>query len=180
MTLLLSTAHLLVEVVELRIPIRVLGAFGALAVRLQGVAELVQQLVDHTMTHRVPQRLQLGGELAHALGGPPQGAVVRLAGGDRLQQRVQVRDQRRVGVHDTLATAAGAPRAPGIQRVLRSQFLDAARDPRPRHAGRARDQGDSPVADRFGFGSRPQPTRALVQHRRERFVLRSYRPDVHS
>ena len=61
MTLLLSTAHLLVEVVELRIPIRVLGAFGALAVRLQGVAELVQQLVDHTMTHRVPQRLQLGG-----------------------------------------------------------------------------------------------------------------------
>ena len=77
MTLLLSTAHLLVEVVELRIPTRVLGAFGALAVRLQGVAELVQQLVDHTMTHRVPRRLQLGGELAHALGGPPQGAVVR-------------------------------------------------------------------------------------------------------
>ena len=79
--------------------------------------------------------------------------LVRLAGCDRFQQRVQVRDQRRVGVHDTLATAAGAPRAPAIQRVVGSQFLDAARDPRPRHAGRARAQGDSPAADRFGFGS---------------------------
>ena len=69
MTLLLSTAHLL-EVVELRIPIRVLGAFGGLAVRLQGVAELVQQ--DHTMTHRVPQRLQLGGELAQPGQARPQ------------------------------------------------------------------------------------------------------------
>ena len=83
-------------------------------------------------------------------------------------------------VHGTLATAAGPSRAARVQRIVRSEFLNAARNPRPRHAGRPRDHGDSPAADRFGFGGRPQPTRALVQHRRERFVLRSQRLDIHS
>ncbi len=55
------------------------------------------------------QGLQLGGQLADALGCPSQGAVVRRPGGDRFEQGVEVLQQRQVGVDAPLAAAAHGP-----------------------------------------------------------------------
>ena len=59
MAFFLSTLYLLVEIVELGVPIRVLRPFFGLSIRLQGVAEPVQQPVDDAATQRVAQSLQL-------------------------------------------------------------------------------------------------------------------------
>ena len=168
----LGPSDLVVEVVKLGVPIRVLGAFFRLAIRLQRVAELVQQPVDEARTHRMAQGLQLDRQLAEALRRPSQGAVVRRPGGDRLEQGVEVRQQRHVGVDAPLAAAARPTHTAGVQRFVRPQLLQAANDPSPRQAGRPGDQGHPAMSQRLRFGRGPQAARALVQHRRQGFVFR--------
>ena len=53
----LMVAHLIIEVGELGIPIRVRGAFLCLAIRLQRVAQVMQQSRNHPGTHRMPHGL---------------------------------------------------------------------------------------------------------------------------
>ena len=176
MAFFLSASHLIVEVAELGVPIRVLRPFFGLSIRLQGVAELVQQLVDDEMTHRMAEGLQLGRQFADTLRRPAQGAVVRCSGGDRLEQGVEVRHQRHIRVDAPLATAAYGP-DPTVRPI---SVADTAGDARPRHARSPGDQSNAAMPYRFGLGGRPQASRAFAQHRRQGRVLRSHRFDVHT
>ena len=169
----LGPSDLVVEIVKLGVPIRVLGAFFRLAIRLQRVAELVQQSVDEARTHRMAQGLQLDRQLADALRRPSQGAVVRRPGGDRFEQGIEVRQQRHVGVDAPLAAAARPTHTAGVQRGVRPQFLQAASDPGPRHPRGPGHLGNAAMPQRLRLGGGPQAPRALVQHRRQSFVLRS-------
>ena len=180
MAFFLSTLYLLVEIVELGVPIRVLRPFFGLSIRLQGVAEPVQQPVDDAATQRVAQSLQLSRQRADTLRRPTQGAVVGRPGGGRLEQGVEVRHQRGVRIDAPLATPACPPRTVRLQRFVRSELPDTSGDPRPRHARRSGDQSYAAMPYRFGLGGRPQATRAFVQHRRQGRVLCSQRFDIHT
>ena len=61
-----------VDVVELRIPIRVGAALDRLAVGLEAVAQIMQEAVDGPLTHRVPLGLKFRRQLGCTLARPPQ------------------------------------------------------------------------------------------------------------
>ena len=84
MALLLRAAQMLVEVVELSVAVRVLGAFGALAIRLQRVAEVVQQLLDDATTHRMPSACNSAVSLLTLLKVQRSRLIVGLPGGNAL------------------------------------------------------------------------------------------------
>ncbi len=61
-----------IQVFELSVTVRMLGALQCFLVGLQAVAHLVEQLRHHPMAGLVALRLELCGELAHTLECPPQ------------------------------------------------------------------------------------------------------------
>ena len=68
----LELLDLRIHVFELRIAVRMRGAFLGLAVRLQAVFLFVQQFGHEHVTHRVSLGPQFSGEIPHAFTGPPQ------------------------------------------------------------------------------------------------------------
>jgi hypothetical protein len=157
-----------VEVRKLGVAIRVGAAFERLAVGLQAVAQLPQQLGDQLMADPMPPRPQLGRQLAHALAGPAQRGL-RITARGRLDQPLQIRPQRRVGVHRPLPASAG-PSHPlrgrphgGRRAQLGQPRLDrAARDP-----GHAGDTRHPAPAQRQRFGGSHQAPPPLIQQRRQ-------------
>ena len=83
-----------------------LAAFARLDVALQAVAEAVQQLGDHRVADGVAERLEGDRQRARAQAGPAQRRV-RIAGRRRLDQRLQVPQQRGMVRRRPLAPAAG-------------------------------------------------------------------------
>ena len=81
--------HLVVDMVELGVAIRVLLAFPALAHGLQAVMQLVQQLAHAALTDPVPLAIQFGGQFRRALARPAQRRL-RIASTGRLHQRLQI------------------------------------------------------------------------------------------
>ena len=77
--------HLGVDVAELRIPVGVTVALGGLAVGLQTVTRLIEQVGDQGAANRVTLRLQRLRQAAHALASPPQRRLRKAA--DRLSLR---------------------------------------------------------------------------------------------
>ena len=118
------------------------------------------------------QGVQLDRQLADALRRPSQGAVVWRPGGDRLEQGIEVRQQRHVGVDAPLAAAAWPAHTARVQRGVRPQFLQAASDPGPRQARGAGHHGNAARPEGLRLRRGPQASRAHVQHRRQGFVLR--------
>ena len=68
----LEGLHLRVDVLELGVPIRVRRPLPGLAVGLQAVAQLLQQICHQFMADLVTLAVQFVGQLPHALAGPPQ------------------------------------------------------------------------------------------------------------
>ena len=77
-----------VDVLELRIPIRVGTALERLAVGLEAVAQIMEQSVDGPLTHRVPLGLKFHRQLGRTLTGPSQQRH-RVATGHRIDQGFQ-------------------------------------------------------------------------------------------
>ncbi len=90
-----SGGHLGVDVAELRIPVGVAVALRGFAVALQTVTRLIEQVGDQGAADLVTLRLQRLRQAAHALAGPPQRRF-RITAGRRLDQRLEIREQRRV------------------------------------------------------------------------------------
>jgi len=179
LTPLLSAVNLVVEVVELRVSIGVLGPLPRLAVRLQRIALLHQQLGHQSGADGVPHGLQFGRQLARALRRPAQRCVGQ-ARRRRLQQRGQIRQQRRVFVGGALAPSPAPPNPLRLDRICRRQLLKASRNRRSRDPCRADHDSDATVPQTLGLGRRPQTARTLRQHRRQRFVFGSNRVSVHT
>ena len=173
----LRRAHASRDIAKLRIPVGMLPAFARLDVALQAVAH-VQQLGDHRVTDVMAQRLQRDGQRARAQAGPAQRRV-RIAGRRRL-------DQARPG--PAAASDRGRWRAfrpPPAGGASRRHDVSASSSRRPaewssRDPRRARDLRHAAVADRPRFGGRPQPTRSLREHRRQRRMLRPERGQPHA
>ncbi len=178
--LLLLLANPIIEVNELSVPIRVCRSLPCLPIRLQRVIVFVQEIGNDPGAHRMPHRLQLGGQFASALRCPSQRIVVRRPRSRWLDQIIQVLPQRRVRVGLPLTTAAWTPDASRVQRFVRPQLLNATKDPLSGHSCRQSHNRDPTVTQRFGFRGGPQTTRAFRQHRSQGFILRSESFDVHT
>lgn len=101
----LKTPHLIVDVVELHIAVRVLRTQARLAVRLQAVLEIVQHVGHQTVAYVVAQRPRLLRQTPNALRRPAQGRI-GMARGRRLHQRLQIHHQSPVLLHRGLASCA--------------------------------------------------------------------------
>src|ERR1700736_1098268 len=87
--------HLGVDVAELRIPVGVAVALRGLAVALQTVTRLIEQVGDQGAADLVTLRLPRLRQAAHALAGPPQRRF-RIPAGRRFDQGFEIGKQRRV------------------------------------------------------------------------------------
>ena len=158
--------HPLVEVPELGVPVGVTRPLQPLAVGLQAVPQIVEQLRYQAMARPVAHAVQLFGELPHALAGPTERRV-RVAAGNRLDQALQIPEQGWVfGDRLLAATACLANASPSPSRPLRlGKLLDPFSDDLPGHPGRpGHGRSPSPAQDkRFRCGH--QPPRSLVQDR---------------
>jgi hypothetical protein len=155
---------LLVEVVDLGIAIRMLAPFHGLDRSRETVAGLAQQRGHRPIPDAVTSRRQGGGQLACALTRPAQrrqGITVTV----RIDQRLQVRQQRRILDVQRLPTTAD-PSDPFGSGVRVGEFAQPLLDRGARDASGARDPRHPAMAQGARFGGQQQPALALIQVRR--------------
>ena len=102
---------------------------------MQAVVELAQQIGDHVVPDAVAHRLQRLGQIAQTATGPQQRRL-RITARRRLDQTLQVGQQRGVGLAQLLAAAARTthpPRAP-VSRCRLAKFGEAAIDSAARNS----------------------------------------------
>ena len=157
-----------VDMLELRIAVRMLGAFQRLAVGLQAVAQLVQQPVDRTLAHRMAGAPQVLSQPRRAAAGPQQ-RPHRVAAGDRVDQPLQRLHQVRIVGGQRLAARAGSSQAPAVvvrtRRFVGSKFLQPGINGGPRHPSGGGEAGDAATAHRARLDRSPAPAQALVEQR---------------
>ena len=141
----------LTDVLKLRIPVRMLRALEALAVRLQAVPQFLQQPRHHLHARGVSLLRERGDEVALTPRGPQQRRL-RIAARRRLDERLQIAEQRRIFLRRLLPPGPWSPTAGGRQgrrcpALQRSHLSDPTADHARSHAGRARRHGDTTVAD---------------------------------
>src|SRR6202023_3842800 len=126
-----SGGYLAVDIAELRIPVGVAVALRGLAVALQTVTCLIEQVADQGAADFVTLRLQRLRQTAHALAGPPQRRF-RIPAGRRLDQGFEIGEQRRIPRlrEGRLLEIVGLRPAPG--RRTRSDGSSCANSFRPR------------------------------------------------
>jgi hypothetical protein len=139
--------------------------FGGLAVALQTVTRLIEQVGDQGATDLVTLRLQRLRQAAHALAGPPQPRL-RITADRRLDQRLEIREQRRVLGDRSLASSSRSPNSLGGL-VLR-QFLQTPPDRARRNPGRHRHCRDPPVTRGERLGRCDQTTTPFIEKRGHR------------
>src|SRR3984893_10907531 len=123
--------HLGVDLAELRIPAGVAVALRGLAVALQTVTRLVEQVGDQGATDLVTLRLQRLRQAAHALAGPPQRRL-GITACRRLDQRLEIPEQCRIAF-----ARAGSWRSFSCAQLPVAEFARTAR-PAPIPSGPAR------------------------------------------
>jgi len=129
--------HLGVDVAELRIPVGMAVALRGLAVALQAVPRLIEQVADQGPAYLVTLRLERLGQTAHALAAPPQrrfGITPRR----RLDRRLEIWEQRLVFRNCSLASGARPPDP--LRGLVPRQFLQTPPDRTRRDPGCHRDR----------------------------------------
>ena len=165
---------LLVDVTELRVPVRVLRSLDRLGVALQAESLLPQQVSHGIGTDPVALAGQLARQRAGRLGGPPQRRH-RIAPLLRLDQRQQRRAQLRIQLGGPLAAPARPPR-PAQRLRTRVQLIDAQRHRGLPDPGSPGHQPDPAMPQRPGLRSHQQPSLPLIQVREDRLELRRQHP----
>jgi hypothetical protein len=144
-----------------------LRAFEALAIRLQTVAQPLEQPRHHLHARGVPVVRERGHEVALAPRGPQQRRL-RIAARRRLDERLQIGEQRRVFLRRQLPSAA-RPTTAGGRQSRRGPALDRAHlgDPAPDdargHARRAGCRRDAAVPEGHRLAGDEQAASALRQ-----------------
>src|SRR6478672_7282846 len=150
---------------ELSIPIRVAVAFARLAIGLKAVAHIIEQLADQRAADLMTLRLKLLRQPAHALARPEQRRL-RIAARGRLNQRAEIRKQRRILRNMPLAPTTAAPNA--IQFARPRQFSQATPNRARSNPRRHRHRRDPAIARGRCLRRRNHTPTALVQERRYR------------
>jgi len=166
----------LVDELELRVAIRVRGAFGGLVGCLEAVTRGVQQLPDLLRTDAKPLREKLAGEFSCALGRPTKRRL-RVSTRHGVDERFQRLDQMRARL---LQPRPSSPWASNVDHVLDARpgakLVASPADRRARHSRRPLHRRDSPVPVRVSLRPRPQAFQPLVHHRLKRLELRANLP----
>ena len=158
---------LLVDIAELRIPVRMLITFQGLGGALQAEPVLLQQPPYRGRGHTMPLSGQLGGQAPQRLRRPAQRRH-RITALIRLDQRHQRRNQLPVNGLGPHPPAARAPDASLRQQLVPGlELKDAFADGPLADPGRARDQSYASVAEQSGLGRQRQSLLTLVQMRKQ-------------
>jgi len=157
--------HLAVDVLELRVTVRVVGAFLGLPVRLQAVAQFLKDNGDHAVARLVPLLLQRRSQFAHALASPPQGRH-GVATSRRIHQSFQIPKERRIHRHGLFSAAARAANPAGARRRnVRSRFQLGP--PLPynlaSHSGGSGNRRNSSATDRQALSGCDKTPRAFIE-----------------
>ena len=166
----LMVFDLLVDVTELRVPVRVPLALDGLGVALQAEPLLPQQVTDGVGADPVTLAGQFCRQLAGRLHRPPQRRH-RITPLIRLDQGQQRRAQPRVQVGRPLASPAG-PAGPAQRLGTRVQLIDSQRHRGLADPGGPGHRPDPAVPQRTGLGPHQQPPLPLIQMREDRLELR--------
>ena len=161
---------LLIDVPELRVPVRVPLALDGLGVALQAEPLLPEQVTDRVSTDPVALAGQFPRQLAGRLRGPPQRRH-RVTPLLRLDQGQQRRAQPRVQVGCPLASPAW-PSCPAQRLVTRLQLIDSQGHRGLADPGGPGHRPDPAVSQRAGLGPHQQPPLPLIQMREDRLELR--------
>ena len=161
---------LLVDVAELRVPVRALLPLQGLGVALQAEPLPAQQIPHRVRAHPVPLAGQLRRQRPGRLGRPPQRRL-RIAPLVRLHQGQQRRDQPRILLRHPLAAPA-RPARPAQRRLPRAQFARAQRHRGLADPGRPGHQPDPAVPPRPRHRPHQQPPLPLIQMREDRLERR--------
>jgi hypothetical protein len=165
--------HPVVDIAELRIPVRVLRAFEHLGVALQTETVLTQQGADRRSRYPMSGPGQLAGQRAGRLGGPAQRRH-RIPAYVRLHQRQQRRDKLRIEIGEFSATSAHSAYPPQ-RRLTGVQFSNTARHRSLTHTSSPGHQPDPAMAQHPRLGPHQQPPLPLVQMREQHLELRRQR-----
>src|SRR5712664_430991 len=165
--------HPIVDVVELRVTIGIVGSLAGLAVGLQAVIEPVQEFADERPANRMAHVAQALAELAKALGSPQQRRL-RIASRLWLDQRAQIIEQIRIRLAQRPTTAAHSAYPFQVRRLARTQFGQPASDRAARDTDGTHHRNDPTVPGRCRLGCRKTPPTALVEHRSEGLEALAY------
>src|SRR6266446_6313115 len=178
---LLELGHLSVDVFKLGIAVRVRLALARLAVGLQAVVELMEQVSHGPLTDLIAILPELLGQFPGTLAGPPQGRHGIAAGG-RVHEQFERGEQSRILFDESFppgprtATPLHGECASG-RLTLVLNLLNGVADGGPGHPGRLCQCGDPTMAQAHGFGRGPKPSYPLIEEGLEGFVLRPERGD---
>jgi hypothetical protein len=162
-----------VDVGELGIPVRVAPALDGLGVALQAEVLFPQEACHGRRGHLVTRLGQLVGQVAQALGRPPQRRL-RITARFGLHQRQQRRPHPGIGLGHTLAATTDPPRAP--QRLITSfQLPHAAGHRNPAHPCRPGHYRDPAMSEHSSLSPHRQPSLTLIKMREQRGELRRQR-----
>lgn len=164
-----------VDVLELRVPIRMLRALDRLVRRLKAVPVIAQQLAHRLVADPdAVLREQLGSQHRRALARPSQGRLWVPAGNrvyELLQRWPHLWMRRFVG------SLAGTPT--NLDDVLGPRtfacFVPTLANRADRHPGSPCDRRHAAMADRTGLRASPEPTSTLVHGRLQQAPLLAYR-----
>ena len=157
--------HLLVDVPELRVTIRVIRPLVHLPRPLQAVVQLPQQLGDLLVADGMAVRGELGRQCPRTLAGPAQRRL-GIAPGQRIDQRLEATRQVGIARDQRRPPAARATHPPGGSGGL-IKFRQPFRDRDPRQPAGAAHERDAAMSELSGFIRRQQPPRTFVQMRPE-------------
>ena len=152
-----------------------LTTFPHLTVRLQTVAQFIQQGGHGGMADRVTLLVQLGGQLARALAGPQQ-RTHRIAAGRSFDQSPQVFLQPpiRCTQRPTPSALPADPRAFQFARQSRHlplNLTDSLTNRVPRQPGSACHRRHTSTAQGQGFTCCPMPSQFFIHHRAKPIVF---------
>ena len=163
----LERLHLGVDVLELGVAVRVVGALARLGIGLQAEVQALQQATDQLLTGGETTLGQRRRQMPLAPAHPQQGRL-RIAADRRLHQVLQGVQKPRLRLGCWLAAATRSPNPRAEHHGTRTQVCQAPIDRAARYAGRLRYRAHPATSGRTCFTGREQPPRSLVQDRLKR------------
>jgi hypothetical protein len=159
-----------VDVLELRVPIRVLSPFAGLPQGLETVAERMQHAPDRARTDAPAVCRQRRGQRRATLTRPAKRRG-RITPRERVYQVLQCASQARLILLQTRAAGPGPANAPGRRALALGQLTPAVPNRFARQPGRGGHQRVTAVSDGPRLRRGPEATGALIEHRRHRDEL---------
>jgi hypothetical protein len=163
------TSNGVVDVVKLRVAIRVIFPLAGLVVALHREPHPVQQPQHRAIHELMTQRPQIACQMRRALGAPSHRHPLRIADSDRLKQPIQRLLHPRVALNHRLAARARAANPPRLPLLIRLQVPQPTTDRRLRHPRHPAHRRQPATTVRACLRCRPLPPLALIQTALHRF-----------